>query len=496
MCGIVGIITPKQHVASIQSSSEVYRALLSLQHRGQDAAGILSYNTHNKQFHWHKDQGLISQVFHHKHKLEKLTGEISLGHTRYTTVGPDSKVNLQPMLTGYPFGVGMIHNGNILNYHSEKKKLEQEDDQHFLSNNDLELLLNYWCKIFQMQPIELSFFEKAQNVTENIFENFLGAFSVIGVMASKGMFAFRDPNGIRPLVLGRKNNDNNAVSYCLTSETDSLNIIGYDYVRDIEPGELIYIDLEGNITNKILRNNAHSSPCMFEWVYFSGARSVIQGKSVYDTRFKLGTNLANKIKTMIEKKELFPDVVVPVPDTSRISALAIAEVLKLPYREGLLKNRYSHRSFILNSQIEREKMVELKLSPVPSEVKGKKILLVDDSVVRGTTSKKIVDMLKRYGAKEVYMAVACPPIKNPCYYGIDFPSSKELLAAHKTYDEISKTINIEKIIYLDLEDLKKSIGLEHICSACLDGNYPTDIGQAKIFSEQRIIEQKEDRWKD
>ncbi|MBT3584958.1 MAG: amidophosphoribosyltransferase [Halobacteriovoraceae bacterium] len=488
MCGIIGVIGPKNLGQLNWASYEVYRGLLTLQHRGQDASGILSYDTDRKKFYGHKDLGLVSQVFE-KRNIEKLTGPLALGHTRYATTGSDERDDLQPLVTGIPFGVGMVHNGNILNYHPLAREMSDELDLQLLTNNDLEILLHLWCQHFLRstngEKVKFNF-EEAYKAAEKVFGKVEGAYAVVGTVAEKGLIGFRDPNGIRPLVLGKKSIEGEGECYCLGSETLALNFLGYEYVRDIEPGEFIFIDFEGTIKSKIYRKEEIvKAPCMFEWIYFSGAESSFETQSVYGARLNLGRVLARKIRKLIEQGEVSPDIVCPVPDTSRTASIALAENLGLPYREGLIKNRYVHRSFILNTQEKREKAVELKLSPVRSEIEGKSILLVDDSVVRGTTSKKIIDLLKRYGAKDITLAITCPPIRYGCFYGIDFPKAEDLIANGKNIDEIANWVGANKVIFLDENETREAIGISELCMACINNKYPTSIKSGEEFAEKR-----------
>ena len=497
MCGVIGIIGPhipeselldKKARPRFWASYEAYRGLLTLQHRGQDAAGILSYDNDIQKFRSEKDLGLIAQVFD-QDKIESLKGNMAIAHTRYATVGSDDKNDLQPLVTGFPFGAGMVHNGNLLNYGSLSRQVYDKWHLQTLTNNDLELLLNLWCQhILQERGPEAKpiTFEHCKKAAGEIFEAANGAYAVVGLLADTGLFGFRDPNGIRPLILGKREVDGRPgeYDYCLTSETLALNFLGYEYERDIAPGEVILIKDDGSVHSEVV-GKAKPKHCMFEWVYFAGAESSIENTSVYGARLSLGKVLADKIKPLLENKEIQPDFVCPVPDTSRTSSISLAEGLGLPYREGLIKNRYIQRSFILDTQDKREKAVELKLSPVRSEIEGKNILLVDDSVVRGTTSKKIIDLLKRYGANEVTLAITCPPLRHGCFYGIDFPSPTQLIANGKTEEEIAHWVGANRVIYLDQKDLNKAIGLEGLCMACVNGDYPTPVDEAEEFAKLR-----------
>jgi len=488
MCGVLGLITPCNET-SASAAFEVYRGLLTLQHRGQDAAGILTYDENSKRFYCHKDLGLAAAVFDQQ-TIQRLRGNVAIGHTRYATVGSNDREDLQPMMSGYANGVGMAHNGNIVNYYSLKEMLHKKYKQQLLTHNDLEVLINLWVhhvakNVSTTNSEDKSFtFEKATTAVEKIFELAVGGFAVVGMVAGVGLFGFRDPNGIRPLALGKRV-DASGTSYILSSETVTMNFLGFEYLRDIAPGEFILIDNDGKIQNKIISNAKRVSHCMFEWIYFSAAESVLDGQSVYAARLGLGKVLSRRIKVMIKEGQIAPDIIVAVPDTSRATAIALSEALQIPYREALIKNRYVQRSFILNSHQKREDAVFLKLSPVPSEIAGKRILLVDDSVVRGTTSKRIIALLRKYGAKEVTLVSACPPIRYPCYYGLDFPSGSELIASQYQENEIAKILDADGMVYLDISDLAEALGTNALCKACLDGSYPTDVKDGDLFSTNR-----------
>ncbi|MBL6989499.1 MAG: amidophosphoribosyltransferase [Bacteriovoracaceae bacterium] len=488
MCGIIGVVGPFSAIeknSSSQASYDVYRGLLTLQHRGQDAAGILSFDQTKKRFHHHKQAGLVANVFD-KQKLEKLTGDMAIGHNRYATVGGDSQEDLQPMVTGLSHGVAMAHNGNIINYHSLASSFSDKHHMQLLTTNDVEIILNLWSK-YMCETCDNAFdFKKAFKAVSKVFETVLGGYSVIGVVANAGLIAFCDPNGLRPLILGRKKVGENSYAYCVASETIALNFLEYEYVRDVAPGELIFIDLKGKLQSQVaVLPETGRSNCMFEWAYFSAAESTLEGKSVYGVRLELGKLLAKRVRGLIQKKLIAPDIVVPVPDTSRPAAISLAQELGIPYREALIKNRYIHRSFILDSQQKRERMIELKLSPISSEIKGKKILLVDDSIVRGTTAKRIVALLKKHGAKEITLTSACPPIRYPCFYGIDFPDSTKLLASQKEEDEIAQILGVKKVVYLAIKDLIAAIGSDKLCLACLNNSYPTSTSEGENFAKMR-----------
>lgn len=462
MCGIIGIIGSK-HV-----SEELFIGMLNLQHRGQDAAGILTFD---ENFHLKKGLGLVERVFD-KNTLEELTGESGIGHNRYPTMG-SSVSDTQPFILTYPYGVGMVHNGNIINYHSLRKYLREKKKRITHTDNDIEIILNLFS-----EKISNARFSKEVvfDAVREVYKRAIGGYSVIGTIADKGIFAFKDPMGIRPLILGKRIYNGNT-SYAFTSEDVVYNSLEYNKIRDLKPGEVVFIDKKLKIHSKILTNEKEKA-CMFEWVYLARPESVINDLSVYKARLALGKELAQKLR------DVKADMVIPVPDTSRTAALSLAEELNVPYREGLIKNRYIGRTFIMSSMKERENAVRLKLNVVYSEIKGKNIIVVDDSIVRGTTSKKIIKLLKTTGADKVYFVSTCPPIKYPCFYGIDFPTSEELVAYRKNINGIKKAVGADMLFYQDLDSLKNVLG-NNICCACLDGCYPTSIQDAKTFEKER-----------
>ncbi len=486
MCGVIGVI------GSPSSALEVYQGLMTIQHRGQDAAGILSYDFDEERFHLTKNLGLVSEIFS-EDKLDNLVGPMSLGHTRYSTVGRGEISDVQPMRVGHPLGMGIVHNGNVLNYYRVRRELQEEHSCHFLTHNDVEIIQNVLLdSLNQKKALN---FDSLVKATEEVFDRVIGGYVAIGCVAQQGFFALRDPKGIRPLILGerklsaqeiKENGDyyTGKKAYCLASESAVFFKLGFEIVRDVKPGEVLFIDRKGKITSKQIRIE-EARPCMFEWIYFATPESTIDEKSVYTSRMNCGVGLSKEVKRLLKEKKIKPDMVITVPETSRLAALSLAEEVNIPYREVLMKNRYIHRSFIQKNDTQRKRVVNMKLSPVPTVVKGKNILVVDDSIVRGTTSKRLIDLLKQAGANEVYMASTCPPLKYPCYYGIDFPDSEELIAYNRSEAEIAKMIGADRVIYMDIESLKEAIGQQNICKACLDGEYPTDISDAKEFKENR-----------
>jgi amidophosphoribosyltransferase len=485
MCGIVGVI------GAPQASQEVYQGLLLLQHRGQDSAGILSYDQTHQTFHEHKDLGRTGEVFN-SDNLKKLTGSMALGHTRYSTIGRSTIQDVQPVRVGYPFGIGIVHNGNLVNFPKLRELLEEKYKRHIFSNNDIEGILNILADGLIKQGADKVDFEDMIAAVDKVFQMAKGGFSVLSAVAHHGLLAFRDPKGIRPLILGKRKllesereGSSSEYAYCLASESNVLNFLGYQVERDLRPGEVVFINQKGEFFSHQLKNE-QGSPCMFEWIYFATPETTLENKNVYKARLKMGEILAKEIQPLVDAGDIKPDMIVPVPETSRVSAISLSETLGIPYREVLIKNRYIQRSFILNTQESRTRAVQLKLTPVISELKGKKVLLVDDSIVRGTTSKRIVEMVREAGASEVYMASTCPPITHPCYYGIDFPDPNELVAYGKGHDEIEKTIGLDKLIYMSIEGLKKSIELPKLCMACLTGEYPVPVDDAEHFRANRV----------
>lgn len=476
MCGIVGLIgTP-------DAAREAFLGLTTLQHRGQDAAGILSYDTDG--FHRVKNLGLVESVFT-RENMQTLTGQVALGHARYSTIGRGDVIDVQPFLINYPFGLGMIHNGNIVNTAELAEELRKKSRRRLLTHSDTEIVLNLFAEGLARTAGatgagDLGFDDICESVSE-IYKRVNGSYSIVTLVADHGMVAFRDPFGIRPLVWGRRGN-----AHMVASESVALSFLGYEPVRSLEPGEVLYIDMKGNVHTRVIDNRAKRH-CMFEWVYFASPESEIDDVPVYGTRINLGRSLAKLIQGQMKERGIEADIIVPIPETSRIAAIAMAEELKIPYREVLIKNRYIKRTFILDSQEKRQKAVNLKLSPVRSEIEGKRILLVDDSIVRGTTSKKIIELVRQAGASKVYLVSTCPPIQHPCYYGIDFPVESELIASGRDLGQIEKELGADAVIYQDHEGLKNAIveaarakmpsGFKP-CMACLDGKYPTEVAAA------------------
>jgi len=498
MCGVVGIIgTP-------DAAREAFLGLTTLQHRGQDAAGILTYDTNG--FHRVKNLGLVESVFS-RQNMADLTGNLAIAHARYATIGRGDLSDVQPLLLSYPFGLGMVHNGNIVNVASLADDLKK-NRRHLLTQSDSEVILNIFAEGIQKsasQEGNVLTFEQICTAAQEVFNRVKGSYSIVSMIAGQGLIAFRDPNGLRPLVWGKrrpKRPDDaqgelhgtleSGEAHMFASESVALSFMGYDEFKDVQPGEIVFIDMKGGVHSRVL-TQSERRPCMFEWVYFASPESIIDEVPVYGARIQLGKNLGSLIKKQMVDRKIEADIIVPVPETSRIAAIALAEELGIPYREVLIKNRYIKRTFILDSQEKRQSAVNLKLSPVRSEIAGKRVLLVDDSIVRGTTSKKIIDLVRKAGASKVYFVSTCPPIQHPCYYGIDFPDEKELIASGRNLAEIEKDLGADAVIYQDMEGLKSSIATASLasgkkfnpCTACLDGKYPADVSSGLKMAAAR-----------
>lgn len=483
MIGVIG--TPK-------ACHQVLMGLTLLQHRGQDAAGILTHD-HNG-FHYIKNLGLVDQVFNPQN-ISTLTGSIALGHVRYGTSGKGELNSVQPFLTNYPYGIGMVHNGNLVNYQELSEELQKENHRHPLSNSDTEVILNLFAEALSKKVNGKLNFHSIIAAAQEVFERSVGSYSIVTMIAGYGLVAFRDPNSIRPLIYAKQKNTEGKFTHLFCSESGVATFLDYNDFEEIKAGEVIAITMDGEVSRAQIKPPV-PRPCMFEWVYFAAPQSTIEGTPVYQARINLGKNLVRKVQNEISSGRIKPDIVVPVPETSRIAATALAEDLGIPYREVLIKNRYITRTFILDTQDKREKAVQLKLAPVVSEIKGKNILLVDDSIVRGTTSKKLIEVLRQFGAKSVYFVSTAPKIEFPCFYGIDFPVQEELVGYNRTSEEVRELIGADAMIYQEIEDLvdalqpavnSKSSPESKItpCMACLDGNYPTSIKAAGALIKKR-----------
>ena len=466
MCGIIGI------VSSGVVNQNLYDGLIVLQHRGQDAAGIVTSD--GDRLCMRKDNGLVRDVFHTRHMLG-LEGNMGIGHVRYPTAGCDSRSEAQPFYVNSPFGVALGHNGNLTNAMELQKELFRDDLRHLNTNSDSEVLLNIFAhELLQSSSIQLGPQDIFKAVSA-VHKRVRGAYAVVALIVGQGILAFRDPYGIRPLIYGSRNTEKGP-EHIVASESVALDVLAYDIVRDVAPGEAIFIDMQGTIHTQQCAEKSQTSPCIFEFVYMSRPDSLMDGISVHKTRLRTGVYLGKKIKR--EWADTKIDVVIPIPDTSRTSAIQLAKQLKVTYREGFIKNRYIGRTFIMPGQEERKRSVRRKLNPIDLEFKGKNVLLVDDSIVRGTTSSQIIKMARDAGAKRVYFASAAPPVRYPNVYGIDMPSPSELVAHNRNSQEICEEIGADKLIYLDLEDLIKAAhkGNKEITqfdTSCFNGEYIT-----------------------
>lgn len=451
MCGIVGIVSQSP------VNQSIYDALTLLQHRGQDAAGIVTVDDENR-FRLRKANGLVSDVFEQVHML-RLQGNAGIGHVRYPTAGSSSVSEAQPFYVNSPYGLTLVHNGNLTNSSELKEKLFRLARRHVNTNSDSELLLNILAN-------HLDHFEKYQLDPQDVFsavkqthQDIRGAYACIAMIIGHGMVAFRDPNGIRPLVLGKRE-ENGKTEYMFASESIALDTVGFEFVRDVQPGEAIYVTFEGEMYAQQCADKPTLTPCIFEYVYFARPDSCIDGVSVYAARVHMGQRLGEKIaREWADVDDI--DVVIPVPETSNDIALRIARVLNKPYRQGFVKNRYVGRTFIMPGQALRVSSVRRKLNTIASEFKDKNVLLVDDSIVRGTTSEQIVEMARAAGAKKIYFASAAPEICYPNVYGIDMPTKNELIAYGRDVDEIANLIGVDKLIFQDLDALTGSVQQEN-----------------------------------
>lgn len=466
MCGIIGIS------AGTPVVQDIYDGLIVLQHRGQDSAGIM---TSDGRFYLKKGNGLAHDVFQAKHMVT-LKGNIGIGHVRYTTAGCfDAASEAQPFYVNSPYGIGLIHNGNLTNYADLKEQVTKNDARYLNTGSDSEVLLNVVAEeIAQVKGKNLTP-ELLFKALKKVFARLAGSYSVICVIAGYGLLAFRDPYGIRPLIFGKRQSAL-GTEYIFASESVSLNTLGFEVIRDVTPGEAIFVDTHRNFHAQQIAKTVWA-PCIFEYVYLARPDSFLDNISVYKSRLRMGKFLGKKIKKAIAAG-LKIDVVIPVPDTARSAASEIAATIGAPYREGLIKNRYIGRTFIMPGQTMRKRSIKYKLNPIPLEIKGKNVLLVDDSIVRGNTSRKIVEMVREAGAKKVYFASCCPPLRNPCVYGVDMPSRKEFIAHNLEIPEIGRAIGADGIFYQDLKDLVSAVQagnkkVTNFCTACLSGKYPT-----------------------
>ncbi|HGS4646651.1 amidophosphoribosyltransferase [Vibrio cholerae] len=444
MCGIVGI------VGTTPVNQSIYDALTVLQHRGQDAAGICTIESNR--FRLRKANGLVRDVFEAKH-MQRLQGNVGIGHVRYPTAGSSSASEAQPFYVNSPFGITLAHNGNLTNANQVRQKLFEKDRRHVNTTSDSEVLLNVLAHEIDTVKGNVTA-EDVFRAISNVHRTIRGAYAVAAMIIGHGMIAFRDPHGIRPLCLGKRE-VNGQLEYMVASESVALDAVGFDFVRDVAPGEAIYATFDGELYTKQCADNPALNPCIFEFVYFARPDSFIDKISVYSARVEMGKRLGERIKN--DYSDLDIDVVIPIPETSCDIALQIAQAIDKPYRQGFVKNRYVGRTFIMPGQQQRKKSVRRKLNAIRSEFKDKNVLLVDDSIVRGTTSEQIIEMARDSGAKKVYIVSAAPEIRFPNVYGIDMPSANELIAHGRDNDAICKQIGADALIFQTLEDLVQAV---------------------------------------
>ena len=485
MCGIAGIYSHKSVAA------ELYDCIIHLQHRGQDAAGIMTYDD---RMHKEKGMGLAKEIFNEEN-MNLLTGNIGISHNRYPTHGGFSHGEVQPFWTSVPYGIALAHNGNLTNYRELAEEITKQDSRYLNTNSDTEVLLHLFAdQLHEDKPPASSeeFFKLLCGAVSTIFNKVKGAYSVTAMIIGKGLVIFRDPNGIRPLVKGERSNGNGGKDFIFASENSMFYSLGYEPKGTVLPGELIYVNNKGQVFNKRLVQKEFN-PCIFEYVYFARPDATLNDVSVYRARLRMGQNLAQAWKEKHPEKN--PDIVIPAPSTANTAALSFAHELGVRYSEGLYKNTFIGRTFIMPGQVERKKSVKYKLVPQELEIRDKKVLIMDDSIVRGNTSREIVRMLRDFGAREVYFAVACPPVKSPCFYGVDMPTRDELIAGNKSEKEIEKYLEVDTLLYQEIDSLVEAVtrkGDHHIdrpCMACLDGQYVgNDVDDAKMDEMETMRE--------
>ena len=474
MCGIVGIVGQRP------VNQALYDALTNLQHRGQDSAGIMTED--DGHLHLRKTNGLVRDVFQQQHML-RLTGKVGLGHVRYPTAGTASMSEAQPFYVNSPYGVALAHNGNLVNADELKRLVVESDRRHLNTGSDTEVLLNVFAHELGLQPGKTLTPEAILCAVEAVHRRCSGAYAVVAMIIGYGIVAFRDPHGIRPIVLGSRRTDA-GIDRMVASESVALDALGFELDRDLLPGEAVFIDKTGDIHSREFADKQPYTPCIFEFVYFARPDSIIDKLSVYKARLRMGEKLAEKILRLRPERDI--DVVIPVPDTSRTAAVQVAHELGVKYREGFIKNRYIGRTFIMPGQAERQASVRRKLNAIDLEFRGKNVLLVDDSIVRGTTSQQIIDLAREAGANKVYFASAAPPVRYPNVYGIDMPAASELVANGRTIEEVQKIIGADWLVYQDLEDLEQAVyheeaEIDFFDTSCFSGKYVTgDVSRAYL----------------
>ena len=475
MCGIIGI------VGQDLVNQALYDGLTVLQHRGQDAAGIVTSD--GRRLYSRRDNGMVKDVFQEQH-MRALLGRMGIGHVRYPTAGSSSSAEAQPFYVNSPYGIALGHNGNLTNASELKRELYLQDQRQINTESDSEILLNVFAQELQRENAMQVMPDNIFSAIARVHERCRGAYAVIAMLTRDGLVGFRDPNGIRPLVYGVRDTEQGK-EYMLASESVALDVLGFRLIRDIEPGEAIFITTDGKVFTRQCAKNPQYRTCIFEYVYFARPDSIIDNVFVHKARMRMGIFMAQRLLEVWPDHDI--DVVIPIPDTSRTAAQEMAYTLNVPYREGFMKNRYIGRTFIMPGQQLRRRSVRQKLNALDIEFKGKNVLLVDDSIVRGTTSEEIVQMARDAGAKRVYFASASPPVRYPNIYGIDMPAAKELIAHERTEEEVARAIGVDRLFYLKLEDLIKSIQkgnnrLKHFDCSVFTGEYVTG-DESEYFAE-------------
>ena len=480
MCGIVGVIS-RQPVNQL-----IYDALLLLQHRGQDAAGIVTMQ--GTKCFMHKARGMVRDIFRTRN-MRALPGNVGLGQVRYPTAGNAySEEEAQPFYVNAPFGIVLVHNGNLTNAHALKRELFDIDRRHINTESDTEVLINILAHELELAARDLPLTpEEIFKAVSAVHRRVKGSYAVVALIAGHGLLAFRDPFGIRPLCFGTSE-ASDGQEFMVASESVALEGTSHKFVRDVAPGEAIFIDMDGQLHSQQCADSPTLNPCMFEYVYLARPDSVIDGISVYQARLNLGETLAQRLISTMPPSDI--DVVIPIPESSRPSAMQLAQKIGKPYREGFVKNRYVGRTFIMPGQSVRKKSVRQKLNAIGVEFKGRNVLLVDDSIVRGTTSKEIVQMAREAGARKVYMASAAPPVRYPNVYGIDMPTSEELIAHERSLEEIRAYIGADALIYQDVDAMKRVVGalnpaISSFEASCFDGRYITGDVSVEDFATMK-----------
>ncbi|MBZ3928798.1 amidophosphoribosyltransferase [Xanthomonas citri] len=466
MCGIVGIVG-NQNVAG-----QLYDGLTVLQHRGQDAAGIATAD--GTRLRVQKANGLVRDVFDEK-KMAVLEGRVGIAHCRYPTAGSEGMDEAQPFYVNSPYGIALAHNGNLINTEALRQQVFEADRRNINTDSDSEVLLNVFA--YELDAQRMLIPEAAIRAVAGVHRRCKGGYAVVSVVLGLGLVAFRDPHGIRPLVLGKREHAE-GTEYIVSSESAALDILGYQRVRDVRPGEALVITARGELFSEVCAAPTNNAPCIFEYVYFARPDSMIDNISVHKARMRMGLKLGEKILRLRPDHDI--DTIIPIPDTSRDVALEMSNVLGVKYREGFVKNRYVGRTFIMPGQGERQKSVRRKLNPIHLEFRNRVVLLVDDSIVRGTTSRQIVQMARDAGARKVYLASAAPPVRYPNIYGIDMPAAEELIAHGRSELEIQEFLGCDWLIYQDLEDLEVAVregnpDIKQFDSSCFNGEYITGI---------------------